>query len=135
MLTRIHFFPAFCLLLLGLGLQVQILRLLWGRYSRKVLGYAALASTALLVTGYLLEFHRVIRLFPVWWSTWLECAALVETIALTGVYLALLAWHRSTAYRPARRGFLKAAGAGLAMTPLAATAFGIVHRDQFRVSE
>src|SRR5579871_3652853 len=135
MLIRIHFFPGFCLLLLGLGLQVQILRLLWDRYSRRLLVSAALASTALLVTGYMLEFHRFMRLFPVWWSTWLECVALVETIALTGLYLALLAWRRSPDFKPARRGFIKAAGAGLAMAPLGATAFGIVQRDRFRVSE
>jgi len=135
-LDRVHFFPGLCLLLLGLGLQFHILRLLWDRFgARRWFQLAAVLSTVLLSLGYLLEFHRVMRLLPVWWSTWLECASLVETICLVAAYVALLSWRKSREFRPARRGFLKAAGAGLAMAPLAATAFGIVTRDRFRLSE
>ena len=76
-LYRVHFFPGLCLLVLGLGIEFHILRLLWERFAtRRWLQLAAVLSTALLCLGYLLEFHRVMRLFPVWWSTWLECAAL-----------------------------------------------------------
>lgn len=135
-LYRVHFFPGLCLLVLGLGLQFQILRLLWDRYSmRRWFHLATVLSTVLLCLGYLLEFHRVMRLFPVWWSTWLECAALVETICLIAAYVALLSWRKSPEFRPARREFLRAAGAGLAIAPLAATAFGVVTRDRFRLSE
>jgi hypothetical protein len=78
MLYRLHFFPGFCLLILGLGLQVLILGLLAERRVRRaVLLVAGLDSTVLLVLGYLLEFQRVLRLFPVWWSTWLECASIL----------------------------------------------------------
>ncbi len=131
MFYRVHFFPGLCLLFLGLGIQFHILRLL----RRPVFYVAAVVSTLLLVLGYLLEFHRVIRFFPVWWSTWLECAALVETICLVGLYLALLSWRKSPELQPARRNFLKAAGAGLAITPLAAAGFGIVERKRFHLSE
>jgi uncharacterized protein len=136
MLYRVHFFPGLCLLVLGLGLQVQILRLLSDRYTRRrVLYFAAGVSTLLLSLGYLMEFHRVIRLFPVWWATWLECAALVETICLVGLYVALLAWRNSPGFQPARRTFLQAAGTSLAIAPLAAAGFGILERNRFRLSE
>ena len=136
MLYRVHFFPGFCLLVLGLGLQFQILRLLAERrVRRRVLTMAALASTVLLVLGYLLEFHRVVRLFPVWWSTWLECAAIVETILLIGLYPALLAWRKRPEFRPARRTFLQTAAAGLAIAPVAAAGFGILERGRLQLSE
>ena len=135
-LQRVHFFPGFCLLALGLGLQFLVLRWFWARYSRRTwLQVAATISTIVLTLGYLLEFHRVMRLFPVLWSTWLECAAIVETILLIAAYAALVPWRKSTEFQASRRGFLRAAGAGLAMAPLAAAGIGIVQRDRFRVTE
>jgi len=136
MLYRVHFFPSFCFLLLGLGLQVKIFQLLAERSGRRrVLFFGAIASTVLLVLGYLLEFLRIGRLFPVWWSTWLECAAKVETICLIGFYLALLCWRKLPEFRPARRTFLQAAGASLAIAPLAATGFGILERVRLQLTE
>ena len=136
MLLRVHFFPGLCLLVLGLGVQVQILRLLWQRIThRRVLIIGALASTVLLVLGYLLEFRLVTRLFPVLWSTWLECAALIETMCLFGLYLALLLWRRVPEFQPVRRGFLQTVGTGLAIAPLAAAGFGILQRNRFQLSE
>jgi predicted MPP superfamily phosphohydrolase len=136
MLYRVHFFPGFCILLLGLGLQVLIVRLLRQRtvHRRAVFGGAALSSV-LLVLGYLLEFHRVMRFFPVWWSTWIECAAIVETIFLIGFYLALLAWPKRPEFRAARRSFLQTAAAGLAIAPLAGAGFGILERGRLQLSE
>ena len=93
------------------------------------------ASTALLVAGYLLEFQRVLRHFPVQWWTWLECASLVETIWLIGLSLALLVWRRAPQFDPARRKLLQTAAAGLCIVPLAGTAVGVVRRNRFRVSE
>ena len=87
------------------------------------------------MAGYLLEFQRALRHFPVRWWTWLECASLVETIWLIGLSLALLVWHRTPPFNPARRKLLQAAGVGLCVAPLAGTAFGIVRRNHFRVSE
>ena len=136
MLYRVHFFPSFCFLLLGLWLQFKILRLLAERIGRRrVLFLGATASTVLLVLGYLLEFHRVTRLFPVWWSTWLECAAEVETICLIGFYLALRFWRNLPEFQTARRTFLQAAGASLAIAPLAATGFGILERGRLHLTE
>jgi uncharacterized protein len=133
---RLHFFPGLCLLVLGLGLQLLLIRWLLDCYGRRSLIWlGAAASTALLAAGYLLEFQRVLRHFPVRWWTWLECASLVETVWLIGLVAAVAIWRRAPAFNPRRRRLLQAAGAGLCIAPLAATAFGIVHRNRFRVSE
>ena len=136
MLSRLHFFPGFCLLILGLGLQVLTLGLLAERRVRRaVLLVAGLASTVLLVLGYLLEFQRVLRLFPVWWSTWLECASILETILLIGFSLALLAWRKRSEFQPTRRNFLETAAAGLAIAPLAGAGFGILESGRLQLTE
>ena len=135
-LLRVHFFPGLCLLILGLGLQLPVIRWLLNSYRRRSLIWlGSAASTALLVAGYLLEFQRVLRHFPAQWWTWLECASLVETIWLIGLALALLVRHQPQQFDPARRKLLQATGGGLCIAPLAATAFGIISRNQFRVSE
>ncbi len=135
-LLRVHFFPGLCLLILGLGLEVPIIRwLLDFSRRRSLIWLAAFVSSALLVAGYLLEFHRVLLRFPVGWWTWLECASLVETMWLIGLSLALLVWGTSSQFDPSRRKLLQAAGAGLCIAPVAATTFGILRRNQFRVSE
>ncbi len=135
-LLRVHFFPGLCLLLLGLGLQFHILGWLWRRYGRG--GWitpAAWASTILLVLGYLLEFQWAQRISSVKWWTWLECAALVETIWLIGFSLASLIWRRTPQFDPARRRMLEAAGAAICVLPVVGTGFGIVRRNRFRLSE
>jgi hypothetical protein len=135
-LLRVHFFPGLCLLLLGLGLQFHILGWLLHRYRRR--GWiisGAWASTILLVLGYVLEFQRVQRISAVKWWTWIECAALVETIWMIGFSLALLIWRRAPQFDPARRRILQAAGAAVFVAPVAGTGFGIVQRNRFRVSE
>ena len=136
MLLRVHFFPGLCLLLLGLGLQFHILGRLLERYRRR--GWiisGAWASTILLALGYLLEFQWAQRISPVKWWTWLECAALVETIWLIGFSGALLIWRRTPQFDPARRRMLQAAGAAVCVLPVVGTGFGIVRRNRFRVSE
>jgi uncharacterized protein len=135
-LLRVHFFPGLCLLALGLGLQIPIVRWLLERFSlRRWIWTVAAVSTALLVLGYLLEFQRVMRLLPVHWWTWLECASLVETMWLIGFAVALAAWRRTPRFDPGRRRLLEAVGAGFCVAPVAGTAFGILRRNQFRVSE
>jgi hypothetical protein len=135
-LLRVHFFPGLCLLILGLGLQFLAIRwLLDACHQRRLIWLGAAASTALLVAGYLLEFQRVLRHFPVQWWTWLECASLVETVWLIGLLLAQLVWRRTPPSDPGRRKLLQTAAAGLAIAPLLGTAFGIVRRNNFRVSE
>jgi predicted MPP superfamily phosphohydrolase len=135
-LLRVHFFPGLCLLILGLGLQFPVIRWLLDSYRQhRLIWLAAAASSGLLVAGYLLEFQRVLRHFPAQWWTWLECASLIETVWLIGLAMALLLWHRTPRFNPARRKLLQAAGVGLCVAPLAGTAFGIVRRNHFRVSE
>jgi hypothetical protein len=60
---------------------------------------------------------------------------LVETVWLIGLSLALLIWQSTPRFDPARRKLLQTAGAGLCVAPLAGAAFGIVRRNNFRVSE
>jgi hypothetical protein len=135
-LLRVHFFPGLCLLILGLGLQFPVIRWLLDSYrQRSLIWLGAAASTALLVAGYILEFQRVLRHFPVQWWTWLECASLVETIWLIGLSLALPIWRRAPQFDPSRRTLLQTAAAGLCIVPLAATAVGVVRRNRFRVTE
>ena len=121
---------------MGLGFLLVVYRRLVERFPnlRTVLVLATAISCVLQVLGYVLEFQRVQPYFRVWWSTWLACAALVEEMFLVGLYFALLAWSKAQFQAP-RRAFLQAAGAGLCITPIVGTAFGIVTRNQFRVSE
>ena len=135
-LSSVHFFPGLFLLLLGLGLQSHIVGWLLGRYPHR--GWiltAAGASTILLALGYLLEFQWAQRILSVRWWTWLECAALVESIWLIGFSGALFIWRRAPQFDPSRRRMLATSGAAVCLVPMAGTAFGILHRNRFRVSE
>jgi uncharacterized protein len=134
-LVRVHFFPGLVLLILGIGLQFPVIRWLQPYSRRSFLWMGAAASTALLILGYLLEFQRVLRHIPVQWWTWLECASLIETMSLVGLWLALLVWRRTPQFDPARRKLLQTAGAALVTVPLAGIAFGVVRRNRFGVSE
>lgn len=136
MLLRIHFFPSLCLLILGLVLEWQMVRWFLPRVARRrwLFGSAAVGAAVMLV-GYLLEFQRIALRFSVWWSTWLDCAAIMATMGLLAAYLTLLLPRQGSAFQSGRRTFLTAAGAGLSVLPAAGTVFGIVRRNQFRVSE
>jgi predicted MPP superfamily phosphohydrolase len=136
LLFRVHFFPGLCLLLLGLGLQFHVLGWLLKRYRQRGWIFAGgWASTILLVLGYLLEFQHAQRFLSVGWWTWLECAALVETMWLIGFSGALLIWRRTPQLDPTRRRVLQAAGAAVCVLPVLGTGFGIVRRNNFQVSE
>ena len=83
MLDLIHFFPGLCLLAVGLALEIHIVRQLLRRSARSAwIWTGAVLALGLLFAGYLLEFDRIARYFPVAWATWLDCAAIVELIAL-----------------------------------------------------
>jgi uncharacterized protein len=137
MLLRIHFFPSLCFMLLGLVLLLAVSRRLLERHPefKTALLLATAVSGVLQMSAYVLEFQRVQQRLPVMWSTWLPCAALVEETSLVGIYFALLAWSKASQFQTSRRAFLQAAGAGLCITPLVGTAFGVVTRNRFRVSE
>lgn len=131
-----HFFPGLCLLFLGIGLQFTVLRwMLDSSRRRGLIWFAAAVSTTLLVAGYLLEFQRILRYFPVKLWTWIECASLVDTVALICLVLAIQVWRRAPQFDPARRKLLQSTAAGICIVPLVATGVGIVRRNRFRVSE
>ena len=137
MLSRLHLFPGLFLLLVGLWMQYEVTRWLVRLYPRQrlALGLVTAVSSVVLVLGYLLEFQRVLWRVPVLWSTWVECASLVETMCLIGIYVGMLTWRNLPAFHPSRRAFLRAAGAGMCLTPVAGTVFGIVKRNQFQLNE
>jgi uncharacterized protein len=135
-LLRVHFFPGLCLLLLGLGLQFHVLGWLLRRYrQRNWIVSGAWASTILLTLGYVLEFQWAQRISLVKWWSWLECAALVETIWLIGFSFALLIWSRTAQFDPARRKMLRTAGMAVCVLPVVGTGFGYVRRNRFHLSE
>jgi predicted MPP superfamily phosphohydrolase len=135
-LVRIHFFPGFCLLALGLALELFVLRAVLRRFPQttRIWTGAALAS-GLLLLGYLLEFGRVARYFPVSWSTWLECASILELMALLVAALRFALPSNRPEFETRRRVFLQTAAAGLCVAPAVVTGFGVLRRNQFRLSE
>jgi len=135
MLFRIHFFPAFFLLLLGIGLEFEIARRLLKTYSRTVVVVGLVLSTPLLLLGYLLEFERFARYFGMWWATWIICAAMLELLVLAVAGFAMVYWNSAREFRPARRVVLQGAGTALCLMPGVAAAFGIVNRNRFQLSE
>ncbi len=136
MLSGIHFFPGLCLLALGLAAEVPVVRWMLDRTSkRRLIWLAAVAGAAVMVLGYLVEFQRIMSLFPVWWATWIDCIGLMLVIGLLAVNLALRIPRAVPGFRSDRRAFLTTASAGLCLAPAAGTVFGIVTRNQFKLSE
>ncbi len=136
MLDLIHFFPGLCLLAVGLALEIHIVRQLLRRSARSAwIWTGAVLALGLLFAGYLLEFDRIARYFPVAWATWLECAAIVELIALMVAALRLAMPGDRPEFEARRRVFFKTAAAGLCVVPAAVASFGIVRRNQFRLSD
>ena len=137
MLSAIHFFPGFCLLASGAVLEFYVFRALLARGKRRSGVWAgAIAAAALLLFGYLLEFERFAELFPVLWATWLECAAIAEVGVLFVFAIRLSLPTPPASVQAQRRAFLQTSvAAGLCVVPATATAFGIIRRNQFRLSE
>ena len=137
MLVRIHFFPGVCLLAAGLVLLFYLRRALVRRSPSRAgwIGAVTAVLTLLLLLGYLLEFGRVARHFSVLWATWLECAAIVELMALIVAALGLRTKALAPGVQAGRRAFLEAAGACVLVAPTALTTYGIVRRNRFQLSE
>lgn len=135
MLFRIHFFPGVCLLALGLALQFVIAKRLYNHHSRRLVVGGTALGFAILLLGYFLEFYQVSRFFPVLWTTWLQCAALVELVGLVAFSSAALFWWRTPPVEPQRRIFLQAAGSSLCVVPGVAAVFGIVGRNRFQLNQ
>jgi uncharacterized protein len=137
MLASIHFFPSFCLLALGIALEFYVVGALLARGAKPSRVWpGALAAALILLVGYLLEFGRVAALFPVLLATWLDCASVAEVVALVAYALKLAVTERGTDPQARRRAFLQTAvAAGLCVVPGTATAFGIIRRNRFRLSD
>ena len=136
MAYRLHLFPSLFFLVLGLGLQIQVTRWVLDRSPRRALMLSASAAgVILLCLGYLFEFERVLYHVSARMVCWVQFASLFWTVSLLGFFLATLSWRGASAFRPERRRFLQATGAALCAAPVVGTGFGILKRDQFRVSE
>jgi hypothetical protein len=132
----VHFFPGLCFLILGLALQIHVTGWLLRHTRARVWILAgAWVSTLVLVLGYFLEFQWAQRVSGVKSWTWLECASLVETVWLIALSCALFLWRRAPQFDPGRRRMLQTAGAAVCAVPMIGTAFGIIHRNRFQISE
>ena len=69
---------------------------------------------------------------PMLWATWLQCVALFTVAAMAVGFVGLRLAGGLPEFEPQRRAVL---GAAACMVPGAATAFGIVNRNQFRLTE
>jgi len=132
MLFRIHFFPWLCILTAGLALEYGVAKRLRETASRRLLWWGGVALTALMLAGYALEFESAQRSLPALWATWLQCAALFEVLALAVAFGALHFSRTVPRFEPQRRALL---GATACLVPGVTTAFGILHRNQFRLTE
>jgi len=131
MLARIHFFPGLCLFVIGIALVIHLAR----RNPSKWALRGAFGASALLLLGYLLEFERIMRLIPVLWATWLECASIFTLLVLLVTALTLRFGADNLMVDAPRRVFLQTAAAGLCIAPMAVTTFGIIRRNQFKLTE
>jgi predicted MPP superfamily phosphohydrolase len=93
------------------------------------------AYAFLSLTAYLISFHRIWRYAPAPFAAWIQASGMIFTVALTGVCAGLWLRRMAPRYQPPRRKFLEAAGAALAVAPMAGTAFGIIVRNEFSMNE
>lgn len=140
-MNHLNLFPDLILLLTSFSLQILVTRLIWksSSFRTRPRTIALIAANLLAAIasgiGYLLSFHRTWRYLPSVAATWLQASGMTLTVILGGFAMGLMVWRRLPVYRSNRRKFLQAAGATLAVAPLAATTFGIIVRNQFQVNE
>ncbi len=120
--------------LLFLAARAARLRLFQASWLRLALA----GITGLLIVdiglGYVLMFARVARFFSAGAATWIQAFALLGGLWAIGSAV-LLALAQRIPYRPERREALHAAGTLILGAPAAVAAFGILHRNDFRLSE
>ncbi|HTP89696.1 MAG TPA: metallophosphoesterase [Bryobacteraceae bacterium] len=133
-----HVFPDLIFLIAcvaaTLALAVWGRRLLKRRWQRVTLYMLAIACIGCYGGGYLMLYFRVTRHLAVEVVTWLQGIALILGICAIGMGI-LGFLLRRIPFREDRRAMFRAAGAAVMSTPALVTAFGIVHRDDFRVTE
>jgi len=133
-----HLFPD--LVFLFACVASQCFLAIWARrfFRRKWLQVATYAVSGLCLVGYgaayLSLFWRVNHHFPVDVVTWTQGSALTAGLLVVSTAL-LAAVVRRVPYREDRRKLFRTAGAVVMASPAAVTAFGILHRNHFRVTE
>ncbi len=133
-----HVFPGLILLLLCLGAQVILAywgaRLMKARWAR--LALYALSSVCIVTyfAGYLTLFGKIYILFSSPLVTWTQAAALLLGVCAVGMTIVGAAVRR-VPFRAERRKMLRIAGTAALSTPALTLTFGILHRNDFRVSE
>jgi predicted MPP superfamily phosphohydrolase len=103
----------------------------WRRIAVYVLTGASLACYA---AGYLMLYARVNRYFHVGFVTWAQGLALILGLCVIGTAVLGFALRR-VPFREERREVFRAAGAVVLATPALVTAFGILNRANFHLSE
>jgi len=109
-------------------------RLMSARWARLALYALSSGCIVTYFAGYLTLFGRIYILFSSPVVTWTQAAALLLGVCAVGMTIVGAAVRR-VPFRAERRTALRAAGAAVLSTPAIALAFGILHRDDFRVSE
>jgi len=128
--------PDFILLTTVILVQAAgVALLLWGPVRIRLLRHrsaliaGALISIVALMTGFLLRFARVNRLFPPWWADWGRGLIFVWaflSIFLVAAVLISRWWLRvEPAHSPARRMFLHTTQAALLCSPAVITGYGV----------
>ncbi len=135
-----HVFPDLVFVVLStlawlyLGHRAAQAKAFQAKWRRTILGAVVVFLLAALALGYLFVFIRVARLFGPDLVTWIQAFSLIEGLWALGTAVPL-ALARSIPYRPQRREVLRAAGAVIMGAPAAVAAFGILTRNNFRVSQ
>ena len=135
------------LLLVLIGQAAGIWYLLQGpaagspKWIKGLLLASGAASGILLMVGFLLNFDRVQRHFPMWTGTWIKGSAMIWAMLSVLWIGGWIVWRALAAilkpeHSSARRGFLKASGAALLLAPVAVTGYGVfVERMRIRLRE
>jgi predicted MPP superfamily phosphohydrolase len=133
-----HVFPDLAFLLTCIVAQLvlawwarSLVKRGWGRAAIYVFTAICLVAYA---SGYLMLFGRVYLRFPVLIVTWVQGGALITGLCVIGMVV-LGAALRRVPYREDRREAFRMASAAILSTPALVTAFGILHRADFRLSE
>jgi uncharacterized protein len=133
-----HVFPDLAFLLIcvaaQLALAVWARGLVKARWARAVIYAATLLCLALYGAGFLMLYYRVYSHFPVGVVTWTQGSALITGLCVMGMAVIGAALRR-VPFREDRREAFRTAGALVMSTPAVVTAFGILHRADFRLSE
>ncbi len=95
---------------------------------RAIIG-ATLASLAIVMFGFLLNYARVTRLFPVWWTAWgrgiIIGWAMLSALLIIAFGVSQILPAPRPEHSPGRRNFLRAARLALFGAPAAAIGYGV----------